>query len=200
MYKNEDGSDTKERKQFKMVILAIMYGMTAKSLGETLGISELEAQHLINGFYKGSPQVAKWIEFNKETARKRGYVETLFGRKRRLPDAKSSDKWLRMRAERQTTNARIQGSASEQTKLVMVKAGEKLREISTPEREFRLLATIHDEVLFQVPEDITREEVKIIEGLMVDTVKLNNVPSKTDIELGKCWGRLVSIDEWKFKN
>ena len=200
VYKNPDGSDTKERKQFKMVILAIMYGMTEKSLAETLGINELEAKTLIEGFYKGSPRVAKWIEFNKQTARNEGFVETLFGRKRRLPDAKSSDKWLRMRAERQTTNARIQGSASEQTKLVMIKAGQKLREISREGREFRLLATIHDEVLFLVPEDITREEVKIIESLMVDTVKLNNVPSKTDIELGKCWGNLTSVDDWEFKN
>lgn len=198
VYKNPDGSDTKERKAFKVVILAIMYGMTEKSLADTLGINELEAKTLIDSFYKGSPRVAKWIEHNKETARKTGYVETLFGRKRRLPDAKSSDKWERMRAERQTTNARIQGSASEQTKLVMIKAGKKLREMSREGREFRLLATIHDEVLFQVPEDITKEEVKIIESLMVDTVKLNNVPSKTDIELGKCWGDLTSVDDWRF--
>lgn len=198
VYKNPDGSDTKERKAFKVVILAIMYGMTEKSLADTLGINELEAKTLIDSFYKGSPRVAKWIEHNKETARKVGFVETLFGRKRRLPDAKSQDKWERMRAERQTTNARIQGSASEQTKLVMIKAGQKLREISREGREFRLLATIHDEVLFQVPEDITREEVKIIESLMVDTVKLTNVPSKTDIELGKCWGDLTSVDDWRF--
>lgn len=200
VYKNPDGSDTKERKAFKVVILAIMYGMTEKSLADTLGINELEAKTLIDSFYKGSPRVAKWIEHNKETARKLGYVETLFGRKRRLPDAKSQDKWERMRAERQTTNARIQGSASEQTKLVMIEAGKKLREMSKEGREFRLLATIHDEVLFQVPEDITKEEVDVIESLMVDTVKLNNVPSKTDIELGKCWGDLVSVNDWKFKN
>ena len=198
VYKNPDGSDTKERKAFKVVILAIMYGMTEKSLADTLGINELEAKTLIDSFYKGSPRVAKWIEHNKETARKTGYVETLFGRKRRLPDAKSQDKWERMRAERQTTNARIQGSASEQTKLVMIEAGKKLRSISREGREFRLLATIHDEVLFQVPEDITKEEVAIIESLMVDTVKLNNVPSKTDIELGKCWGELVSVNDWRF--
>lgn len=198
VYKNPDGSDTKERKAFKVVILAIMYGMTEKSLADTLGINELEAKTLIDSFYKGSPRVAKWIEHNKETARKTGYVETLFGRKRRLPDAKSQDKWERMRAERQTTNARIQGSASEQTKLVMIEAGKKLRSISREGREFRLLATIHDEVLFQVPEDITKEEVAIIESLMVDTVKLNNVPSKTDIELGKCWGDLVSVNDWRF--
>lgn len=198
VYKNPDGSDTKERKAFKVVILAIMYGMTEKSLADTLGINELEAKTLIDSFYKGSPRVAKWIEHNKETARKTGFVETLFGRKRRLPDAKSPDKWERMRAERQTTNARIQGSASEQTKLVMIKAGQTLREMSREGREFRLLATIHDEVLFQVPEDITKEEVKIIESLMVDTVKLNNVPSKTDIELGKCWGDLTSVDDWEF--
>ena len=80
----------------------------------------------------------------------------------------------------------------------MIKAGQTLREMSREGREFRLLATIHDEVLFQVPEDITKEEVKIIESLMVDTVKLNNVPSKTDIELGKCWGDLTSVDDWEF--
>lgn len=200
VYKNPDGSDTKERKQFKMVILAIMYGMTERSLAETLGINELEAKALIDGFYKGSPRVAKWIEHNKETARKYGYVETLFGRKRRLPDAKSSDKWARMRAERQTTNARIQGSASEQTKLVMIKAHEKLSKMSKPNRRFGLMATIHDEVLFLVPEDVTREEVKVIESLMVDTVKLCNVPCKTDIELGKCWGDLTSVNDWDFKN
>lgn len=200
VYKNEDGSDTKERKAFKVVILAIMYGMTEKSLAETLNISELEAKTLIDGFYKGSPRVAKWIEHNKATARKQGYVETLYGRKRRLPQIKSGDKWDVMRAERQTTNARIQGSASEQTKLVMIRANKELKEISREGREFKLLATIHDEVLFQVPEDITREEVKIIESIMVDTVKLNNVPSKTDIELGKCWGNLTSVKDWEFKN
>ena len=80
----------------------------------------------------------------------------------------------------------------------MIEAGKKLRSISREGREFRLLATIHDEVLFQVPEDITREEVDIIESLMVDTVKLHNVPSKTDIELGKCWGNLVSVNDWRF--
>ena len=177
-----------------------MYGMTEKSLAETLNISELEAKTLIDGFYKGSPRVAKWIEHNKATARKQGYVETLYGRKRRLPQIKSGDKWDVMRAERQTTNARIQGSASEQTKLVMIRANKELKEISREGREFKLLATIHDEVLFQVPEDITREEVKIIESIMVDTVKLNNVPSKTDIELGKCWGSLTSVKDWEFKN
>lgn len=198
VYKNPDGSDTKERKAFKVVILAIMYGMTEKSLADTLKINELEAKTLIDSFYKGSPRVAKWIEHNKETARKTGYVETLFGRKRRLSDAKSTDKWERMRAERQTTNARIQGSSADQTKLVMIKAGKTLREMSKPGREFSLLATIHDEVLFLVPEDVTKDEVKVIESLMVDTVKLNNVPSKTDIELGKCWGNLTSVHEWKF--
>lgn len=198
VYKNPDGSDTKERKQFKMVILAIMYGMTEKSLADTLGINELEAKTLIDSFYKGSPRVAKWIEHNKELAKKDGFVETLFGRKRRLPGAKSSDKWEQLRNFRQSTNARIQGSASEQTKLVMIKAHEKFKEMRRNGRDFRLLATIHDEVLFQVPEDITKEEVKIIESLMVDTVKLNNVPSKTDIELGKCWGNLTSVDDWRF--
>lgn len=199
VYKNADGSDTKERKQFKVVILAIMYGMTEKSLAETLGIHELEAKNLIDSFMDGSPQVKQWIENNKKQARMLGYVETLAGRKRRLPEAKSSDKYIALRAERQSTNARIQGSASEQTKLVMIRANKVLKEMSTSTRRFELLATIHDEVLFQVPEDVTKEEVAVIEDIMINTVKLKNVPSKTDIEIGKCWGSLESYDDF-FKN
>lgn len=196
VYKNEDGSDTKERKQFKVVILAIMYGMTEKSLAETLGIEEIEAKHLIESFMDGSPQVKQWIENNKKLARTQGFVETLAGRKRRLPEAKSSDKYIALRAERQSTNARIQGSASEQTKLVMIRGNRILKEMSTPTRRFELMATIHDEVLFQVPEDVTKEEVAVIEDIMINTVKLKNVPSKTDIELGKCWGSLESYNDY----
>ena len=194
--KNPDGSDTKERKTFKVVVLAIMYGMTSKSLADLLGISELEADHLINGFFKDNPKVKRWVEGNKLQASKVGYVSTLFGRKRRLPDARSNDFWIKARAERQTTNARIQGSASEQTKLVMIEADRRLKAMSTETRKFELLATIHDEILFLVPEDVTLEEVKVIEEIMTQTVKLNNVSSKTDIELGKCWGDLTALQDW----
>lgn len=196
VYKNEDGSDTVERKAFKVVILAIMYGMHPASLSESLNITIEEAEQLIESFYEGSPKVKAWIENNKKLVKKFGYVTTLMNRKRRLPEAKSKDKFAVSRAERQCTNARIQGSASVQTKLVMIKADEVLTKMSTETRRFELLATIHDEILFQVPEDITKEEVKVIEDIMINTVKLKNVKCKTDIELGKNWGNLVSVDDW----
>ena len=197
--KNPDGSDTAERKAFKIVVLAIMYGLTPMSLAEILNISELEANRLVEGFFRDNPKVKAWVQNNQLQAKQRGYVTTLFGRRRRLPDARSGEFWVQQRAFRQTTNARIQGSASEQTKLVMIEADKRLKAMSTPKRQFCLLATIHDELLFLVPEDVTLEEVRVIEEVMTQTVKLNNVSSKTDIELGKCWGNLVSVHEW-FKN
>ncbi|MEH7464603.1 DNA polymerase [Bacillus thuringiensis] len=193
--KNPDGSDTEYRKQMKMIVLAILYGMSEKALADILGISEMKAKAIILEFFEQFPKVKAWIEGNQEMAKQLGFVPTMFGRKRRLPDARSFDKWQALRAMRQATNARIQGSSAEQTKLVMIAAHALCKKLSNGERTFHILAQIHDELLFLVPEDVTEEEVKLIKDVMVNTVQLR-VPSKTDVELGKCWGKMVSEKDW----
>ncbi|BAM20912.1 DNA polymerase [Enterococcus phage BC611] len=201
------------RKNTKMIVLAIMYGMGAYSLADILRIDAQEAQKMIDDFFVVYPEVETWIEGNKKTVVKQRYVETLFGMRRRFKHENfdilkknwnsldENDKKLRStaaRALRQATNALIQGGAASQTKLVMNAARIRLKELSEARGEpnsFGFLAQIHDECLFKVPEDVTQEEVNAIEDVMINTVKLA-VPSKTDIEIGKNWGKMVSRKEW----
>lgn len=201
------------RKNTKMIVLAIMYGMGAYSLADILRIDAQEAQKMIDDFFVVYPEVEAWIEGNKKTVVKQRYVETLFGMRRRFKHENfdilkkswnsldENDKKLRSvasRALRQATNALIQGGAASQTKLVMNAARIRLKELSEARGEpnsFGFLAQVHDELLFKVPEDVTTQEVDAIEDVMVNTVKLV-VPSKTDIEIGKNWGKMTARKDW----
>lgn len=201
------------RKNTKMIVLAIMYGMGAYSLADILRIDAQEAQKMIDDFFVVYPEVETWIEGNKKTVVKQRYVETLFGMRRRFKHENfdilkknwnsldENDKKLRSaaaRALRQATNALIQGGAASQTKLVMNAARIRLKELSGARGEpnsFGFLAQVHDELLFKVPEDVTTQEVDAIEDVMVNTVKLV-VPSKTDIEIGKNWGKMTARKDW----
>lgn len=190
----ECGDGSKYRKMMKMGLLAVMYGTGPKTLADQLGIDVKEAEEFIETFYRKYPKVKAWIDSNVEFARKHGYVEMLGGRKRRLPEIRSTDRWERLRAERQTTNSIIQGSAAIQTKATMIKLHELCKR-----KGWELVATIHDECCLYVPDTITTSEVYEIEDVMINTIKLN-VPSATDIEAGYRWGESVSFDretgEW----
>lgn len=193
----ECGDGSKWRKMMKFGVLSVMYGTGAKTLAGQLGITEAEAQQFIDDFYATFKEVARWIEANKEYARKYGFVWMIGEyRKRRLPQAKkSADKWEQFRAERQATNAIIQGSASIQTKLTMIKLQEWCENKRANGREFYLVATIHDEILIYAPIDVTREEVNEFRDIMVNSFTLK-VPNKTDIEIQTRWGEGLSVEEW----
>lgn len=193
-YKNPDGSDTKERKQFKVVVLAIMYGMGGATLGTSLGISTKEAQNIIDTFYKMFPKVALFVRNNTKEACKQGFVEMKIEgvvRKRRLPFFKGKNP--KYAYDTYSTNAKIQGTSAIQTKLCMIEGAKLCEELSRPDRTFALLACVHDELLFRVPKDVTREEVALFEKVMTETVKLNNVPNGSDGELGNCWGHMKPV-------
>lgn len=196
-YKNPDGSDTKERKTFKVVNLAVMYSMGAGSLGDLLGISSKEAQAILTKFATQFPKVAEFGKRNTIEACSQGFVEMeieykgrKLARKRRLPffkGQKPSNTY-----DTYSTNAKIQGTSAIQTKLCMIEGNQLCKELSTNERRFAILACVHDELLFKVPKDITQEELNRLESIMTDTIKLTNVPSTTDSELGVSWGNLKS--------
>ncbi|WP_353856812.1 DNA polymerase [Bacillus sp. Bos-x628] len=195
-YKTPDGEDTKERKTFKVVVLAIMYGMGGKSLGNSLGIKEKEAQAIIDKFYVQFPKVAQFVKKNTVEACRQGFVEMKLGdvvRKRRLPFFRGKNP--KYAYDTFSTNAKIQGTTAIQTKLCMIEGYKLCQHLSKPDREFAVLACIHDELLYKVPKDITREEVTLFENIMTDTVKLNNIPSGTDGVLGNCWGNLTPVDK-----
>lgn len=193
-YKTADGDDTKERKTFKVVVLAIMYGMGGKSLGDALGIPSKKAQEMIDQFYVQFPKVSQFVKKNTIEACRQGYVEMRLGelvRKRRLPFFRGKNP--KYAYDTFSTNAKIQGTSAIQTKLCMIEGHKLCLRLSKPDREFAVLACVHDELLFKVPADITREEAAMFESIMTDTVKLNNIPSGTDGVLGNCWGNLIPV-------
>ena len=194
----ECGDGTFERKAMKVGVLSCMYGTGPATLAQQLGISKAEAELFIDDFFARLPKVKAWIEGNKKYAARHGFV-WLDGeqRKRRLPDAsgKTTGNWEQrgrtMRALRQATNAIIQGSSAIQTK-VTLNALHKL----CARKGWKLWATVHDEVLLLVPDTITDEEVDEFERVMLESYPFGDVPNKTDIELGRCWGEMKSRKEW----
>src|SRR5699024_4577770 len=162
-YKNCDGSDTKERKTFKVVNLAIMYQMGDEALATLLNIKRKEAKELLNKFRTQYKDVDKFIKNNTKLACKYGYVTmkldykgTTVGRKRRLPYLKGR-RWDKV-VDTKSTNALIQGTSAIQTKLCMIEGNKLCKKLSGGKRQFALLLTVHDELLFKVPKDVTREE------------------------------------------
>lgn len=184
------GDGTKERKACKVLLLAIMYGISAKGVASSIGISAKEAQKIIDEFYVENPMVKKWMADVVAFTKKNRYTEMLGGRKRRLPDINSSERWIRARNERQAINAMVQGAASIQTKLTMIKMYELCKK-----KNWQFLFSIHDEVAVIVPDDITQDEVDEFENVMLSSVKLS-VPNKSDIEFSLRWGCGISVDDW----
>lgn len=187
---NECGDGSIYRDMMKTGILAVMYGTGPKTLASQLDISEKEARDFIQQFYAKYPKVKAWIDSNEAFAKKYGYVKMFMGRKRRLPEARSRDKYEQFRAMRQATNAIIQGSAAIQTKLTMIELQKLCRR-----KGWTMAFTVHDEVGVYAPETITREDIQEFEDVMLNTVKLR-VPNKTDIEISYRWGEGMSVDEW----
>lgn len=187
---SECGDGSKWRKMMKTGILAVMYGTGPSTLADQLGITKEEAIEFIEGFYAKYPKVKAWVDNNVKFARKYGYVETLFGRKRRLPEIKSREKWERLRAERQCTNARIQGSAADMTKMAMVKLSELCKR-----KGWKMALQVHDEIAVYAKEDLTPEDVEEFEQTMLNAVKLI-VPNKSDVEIAKRWGEGKPPEEW----
>jgi DNA polymerase-1 len=201
VYKNADGSDTKERKQMKVVWLATLYGMSKYSLAEMLGTDVNAAVKFQTELFESMPQLNAWIEGNRKFVEKHGFVWTdKQARKRRLPDAKLKLKgWgdpnfgKKNRAMRQATNARVQGSSSIQTKVTMLRAHEYC--VNKP--GWSLWSSVHDELIFEVPEDFTRQEADDIRRIMVDSYRWGDVlPNGTDIEVMRRWGEGIPLDEW----
>jgi DNA polymerase-1 len=198
--KNEDGSDTKERKQMKVGWLSMLYGTSKYTLAEQLGSTPEEAAKFMKELFDSMPDLRDWIKENEKFAEKYGFV-WMDGeqRKRRLPDAKLKLKgWgdpnfgKKNRAMRQATNARVQGSSSIQTKVTMIRAAE----YCANKPGWKLWGSVHDELLFEVPADFTREEAEDIRSIMVDSYKWGEVSNGTDIEVMVRWGEGTPVEDW----
>jgi len=201
VYKTAEGDDTKERKQMKVVWLATLYGMSKYSLAEMLGVDVKAAVQFQTDLFESMPDLNAWIEANKKFVERNGYVwADKEARKRRLPDGKLKLKgWgdqnfgKKNRALRQATNARVQGSSSIQTKVTMIKA----HEYCANKPGWSLWCSVHDELIFEVPEDFTEVEAQDIRELMLNSYAWGDViPNGTDIEVMRRWGEGMPVEKW----
>lgn len=252
--KNPDGS--KRRSILKAIVLGIMYSKEPNSIAEDLGISVDEATNVYNTFFETFPKVKRFIDDTQNNAKLYGYVETLWGRKRRLPNmqlpryefstnedyiskdfnplvfeeqeieisqdvinsytkkldacrynkqryevinkAKESGIIIKLNdliiseASRQCVNSRVQGTASEMTKLAMINVHnfQKLEELG-----YNILLTIHDEIMGECPVENAKEVSEIVRDIMVKTAEnALCVPMKCDVEITKKWtGEVLNV-------
>lgn len=192
-----DGSDA--RNKAKMILLALAYGMSYKSLAPILKVSDKQAQQIQKETLAQMPLVAEWIEGNSRFARQNGYVLLDKGqRKRRLPNAKDPmvERWKRAAAERQATNSIVQGTAAIQTKATMNAIHAWCEDKKRNGRDFSVWCVVHDEVIIQGPEDATREEVEKFRSLMLNSYPFGDIPLKTDVEIMRRWGDGISVEDW----
>ncbi|HEC30434.1 MAG TPA: hypothetical protein ENI66_00255 [Candidatus Yonathbacteria bacterium] len=178
------------RRKAKVINFGIMYGMGVNALRENLGSDRKEAQEFYNNYFKKFPDIAGFMDSVKADARKYGYTETLFGRKRHFESIKSKLPFIRAAAERMAVNAPVQGTAADIMKIAMKKADEKIKKENI---SARLIMSVHDELIFEIKEREVDKAVKIIKNAMEDIPKIT-IPIIVNASVGEKWGDLKTID------
>ena len=172
-----------ERTKSKRANFGIIYGITVFGLAERLDIPREEAKMLIDGYFETFPQVHDYMEKSKEIARQQGYVTTLFGRRRYLPDINSQNATVRGFAERNAINAPIQGTAADIIKVAMIRISQRFKQEGI---QSKMILQVHDELNFSVlPEEKDKVERIVIEEMQ--GAFHMDVPLLADSGFGKNW-------------
>lgn len=171
------------RSKAKTANFGIIYGISTFGLANRLNIPRGEAKELIDGYFASYPAIKEYMEKSIEKARQQGYVETLFGRKRMLPDINSRNSVVRSYAERNAINAPIQGSAADIIKVAMINIDRRFREENI---EARMILQVHDELNFNVPEQEKEKVQQIVIEEMENAYKMR-VPLIAECGTGKNW-------------
>ena len=170
------------RSRAKAVNFGIVYGIGAFSLAKDIGVTRKEADSYIKGYLAAYPKVASYMENVIKNAKEDGFVTTLFGRRRYIPELKSSNHMLLAFGERVARNAPIQGSAADIIKIAMIKVYEKLKEV----KDARLILQIHDELIVECREEDSQRVKEILSKEMSSAVQLA-VSLTADANCGKTW-------------
>ncbi|HEY7476790.1 MAG TPA: DNA polymerase I [Actinomycetota bacterium] len=179
-----DHVDGELRRRAKMVNYGLAYGMNSYGLAQRLDIAPDEAEEILQGYFDGFPKIRDYLRDQVERARRDGYTETILGRRRYIPELVSGNRRLQALGERQALNAPIQGSASDVFKMAMIHVDEGLRE--HPELECHVLLTVHDELVFEVPEDRVLQAAELVSTRMERAVELD-VPLLASVAWGPDW-------------
>lgn len=177
-----DQVDRTMRRAAKAVNFGIIYGISAFGLSERLGCSRGEATQLIENYFKEFSGVKSYMESLTEHASKLGYAETLYGRRRYLPDLQSANHNLRMAAERTAINTPIQGTAADMIKLAMVRVDTLLKK-----RRSRMIMQIHDELLIELAQGEEDLVQQVTEAMLHALPLPNGVPLSVEANTGENW-------------
>jgi DNA polymerase-1 len=174
------------RREAKVINFGILYGMSAYGLSQQLGIEPKIAQAYIDEYFKKYTGVQTYIEKSLEEARQRGYVMTLLHRRRYLPDIHSQTVAIRQATERMAVNSPLQGTAADVIKVSMIRIQNRIEEfrLST-----RMIMQVHDELVFEAPEEELQKTISMIQHEM-ETVMNLSVPLKVSVHSGKNWAEV----------
>lgn len=175
--------DSLMRRQAKAVNFGIVYGISDYGLSQSLGITRKQAKKFIDDYLDSFPGVKQYMEDIVKDCKAQGYVETLLHRRRYIPDITSRNFNLRSFAERTAMNTPIQGSAADIIKLAMVHFA---NEVKHTDFHAQLLLQVHDELIFELPEEEVEDFEKFIEKIMDNALKLD-VPLKVESSYGQTW-------------
>jgi DNA polymerase-1 len=171
------------RRVAKTVNFGVVYGISPFGLSSALTISPADAKRYIDGYFEGHPGVKAYIEQTLAEAKEKGYVLTMFGRKRRVPEIQSQNAVTRAQGERLAINSPIQGTAADTIKRAMIRIRERfLRE----QVDAKMILQVHDELVFELPGNELDRTAPIVRETMEGAVSLV-VPLKVDIGHGKSW-------------
>ncbi len=178
-----------ERSMAKMVNFGLAYGMSDFGLASRANIPRAEAQEFINSYFASYSGISYYMMAIKEQAKSQGHVTTLLGRKRSIPELQARNPTLRAAGERMAINMPIQGTAADIQKIAMIRLDERLRE---GRFRARLLLTVHDELLLEVPRDEIERLVPVVRETMEGALELD-VPLTVDVKVGDDWESMTPL-------
>ncbi|MBI4088575.1 hypothetical protein HY415_00565, partial [Candidatus Kaiserbacteria bacterium] len=183
------------RRRAKVINFGILYGMGVNALRAQLGSTTAEAHQFLDDYFHTFKTLSEYLEETKGFARKHGYTETLFGRRRQFPEMKSSLPYVRAQAERMAINAPLQGTQADIIKLAMVRVDEMLTKERAQE-DVHLLLQVHDELVYEIREERVRElgeQIKKIMESVLTMEETRGVPIIAAIKTGPDWGSMKSL-------
>lgn len=195
----QDEVTSNMRRKAKVINFGILYGMGVNALRQNLGedTTRQEAQEFLNAYFHTFTRLAEYLEETKSSARRFGYTETLFGRRRHFPGIVSSVPFIKAQAERMAINAPIQGTAADCLRIAMIRINNYIESFEKPD-DVRLLMQIHDELLFEIKEEqvkkVVPELTKIMEQVL-DKKQSHGVPLVADVKMGNNWNEMEKINK-----
>ncbi len=185
------------RRKAKVINFGILYGMGVNALRTNLGegTPREEAQEFLNAYFNTFTRLAEYLEETKAYARKYGYTETLFGRRRHFPGMQSTAPFIRAAAERMAINAPVQGTAADVMRVAMNEIYAYLKRMNKLE-EVKMLLQVHDELVFEISEDALETEVPELIALMEGVLRNRetyDVPLVAEAKIGDNWGEMEKL-------